>query len=394
MGNYKLKNKIMQNKKLYRISFIVAAIIAALLIVYVLSSIGGKSKGPLENILHSAEKQVENFENGLIIEDRVAKRKEKLHWFEAYKKDINLLKNPKKILFGASDNSKKESFETIINLEDSLQTTFPIIHIYNAWGSKPSEKFPTLSVKTIIGMGSTPMITWEPWLGDFDSEEYKGIPLIEKRDKGCLNAISKGTYDKYIRTWAQEAKKIGEPIFIRFAHEMNDPYRYPWGPQNNKPEDFRMAWRHVYHVFQEEGVDNVVWVWAPHPSYKYFDVFYPGDDYVDYVGLGVLNFGTAVSWSKWWEFKDLFGKDYPALSKFNKPIMLAEFGSLNVGGNRAQWFADALRDMPEKYPLIKSILYFHYPADKTLTNKKVSWYFVEDQDVLDSIKSNVAKWEE
>jgi hypothetical protein len=72
--------------------------------------------------------------------------------------------------------------------------------------------------------------------------------------------------------------------------------------------------------------------------------------------------------------------------------MLAEFGSLNVGGNRAQWFADALRDMPEKYPLIKSILYFHYPADKTLTNKKVSWYFIEDQDVLDSIKSNITKW--
>jgi beta-mannanase len=155
-----------------------------------------------------------------------------------------------------------------------------------------------------------------------------------------------------------------------------------------------MAWRHVFYIFQEERVDNVVWVWAPHPSYKYFDTFYPGDDYVDYVGLGVLNFGTAVTWSKWWGFKDLFGKDYPALSKFNKPIMLAEFGSLNVGGNRAQWFADALRDMPEKYPLIKSILYFHYPADETLTNKKVSWYFIEDQDVLDSIKSNVAKWEE
>ena len=384
----------MQKKSLYRISFIITAILAALVIVYVLSIIGGKSKGPIENILSRAEDHVEAIENNLIIEERVAKRKEKLQWYQQIKSDINQLKNPSRILFGASDNSKKESFETIINLEDSLRTTFPLIHIYNAWGSKDSEKFPSLSVKTIIGMGSTPVITWEPWLSDFDTEAYPGIPAPEKRDRECLKAIAKGSYDKYVREWAREAKKISEPIMIRFAHEMNDPYRYPWGPQNNKPKDFIAAWQHIHQIFKEEKVDNIVWIWSPHPSYKFFNTFYPGDDYVDYVGLGVLNFGTAVTWSKWWDFKDLFGKDYPELAKFGKPIMLAEFGSLNVGGNRAKWFADALKDMPKKYPLIKSILYFHYPADETLTNKKVSWYFIEDQDVLDSIKVTVSHWKQ
>jgi len=358
-----------------------------------LSSIGGKSKGPIENILQTAEDQVTNIENNAIIKDRVAERKQKLNWFANYKKDINLLRNPNKILLGGSDDSQKESFETIINLEDSLKTTFPIIHIYGAWGSKKSEEFPELAVRTIISMGSSPMITWEPWLGDFDSNEYVGIPSIAKRDKNCLKAISGGTYDKYIRTWAKEAKKIGEPIFIRFAHEMNDPYRYPWGPQNNKTKDFILAWQHVHQIFELEKATNIIWVWSPHPSYEKFDAYYPGDKYVDYVGLGVLNFGTSVTWSKWWSFKDLFGKDYPKLSKFNKPIMIAEFGSLNVGGNRAEWFADALRDLPKKYPLIKSIVFFHYPADETLTNKKVSWYFIEDQDVLDSIKKHIRIWD-
>lgn len=384
----------MKLNSLYRIAFISIAILIGIGIVYLLSVAGDKSKGPIENLLSNAEKGVQDIENSLLIENRVSERKSKVSWLEEYNNDISKLKNPDKILFGASDNSKKESFETILNLEDALETTFPIIHIYNAWGSKEEEKFPALSVKTIINMGSIPMITWEPWLGDFDDTEYVGIPSIEKRDRDCLKAISEGTYDKYIRFWAQDAKEIEKPIYIRFGHEMNDPYRYPWGPQNNKPIDFIKAWQHVHEIFKNEGANNVLWVWSPHPSYKYFEAFYPGEKYVDYVGLGVLNFGTAASWSKWWSFEDLFGKDYNDLAKFNKPIMIAEFGSLNVGGNRADWFADALRDLPTKFPLIKSILFFHYPADKTLTDKQISWYFIEDNDVLDSIKNNIFDWQE
>ena len=380
----------MKANSLYRITFISLAILLGIAIVYLLSIAGNKSKGPIENMLSNAEKSVQNIENSLLIENRVSARKQKLSWLKNY--DKNKLLNPDKILFGASDNSKKESFETIVNLEDSLETTFPIIHIYNAWGSKEEEKFPTLSVKTIINMGSIPMITWEPWLGDFDDKEYLGIPPIEKRDRECLKAIAKGTYDKYIKFWAQDAKEVGSPIFIRLAHEMNDPYRYPWGPQNNKPEDFIAAWKHIHDIFKQVGADNIIWVWSPHPSYKYFEAFYPGDEYVDYVGLGVLNFGTAASWSKWWTFEELFGKDYDNLAKFKKPIMIAEFGSLNVGGDRAKWFADALNDLPKKYPQIKAILFFHYPADKTLTDKKISWYFIEDKDVLDSIKNSISKW--
>jgi len=380
----------MKKEAIYRIGFISLAILLGMGIVYILSIAGNKSKGPIENFLDSVQQGVQNIENSLLIEDRVYKRKSKLLWLEKY--NIEELRNPTEILMGASDNSKKESYETILNLEDSLNTTFPIIHIYNAWGSKKSEEFPKLAVQTIVSMGSIPMVTWEPWLGDFDEEEFIGIPSIDKRDKQCLKAIADGTYDKYIREWAQDLKKINSPIYIRLAHEMNDPYRYPWGPQNNKPEDFIAAWQHVHNIFKEEGVKNALWVWSPHPSYKYFEVYYPGEKYVDFVGLGVLNFGTAASWSKWWTFEELFGNDYEDMAQFDKPIMIAEFGSLNVGGNRAKWFSDALKNLPTKFPQIKSILFFHYPADKTLTDKQISWYFIEDKDVLDSIKITVSDW--
>src|SRR6185369_3819852 len=49
---------------------------------------------------------------------------------------------------------------------------------------------------------------------------------------------------------------------LRFAHEMNDPYRYPWGPQNNSKEEYIYAWQHVWQRFQKAGARNVIWTWS------------------------------------------------------------------------------------------------------------------------------------
>ncbi len=382
----------MKLQSTYRILFIFGAFAIGLLLVYVLSIAGNKSKGPLRNLLGGIEENILEAENALIISQREDKRRDKLGVFKSIRDDIYALKNPSAILLGATDNSDPESFEKIINLEDSLETVLPLIHIYNAWGSKKTEQFPNLAVKTILNLGSTPVVTWEPWLNDFDEAKFPGIPVAEKRGKGSLKAIANGVYDVYVEQWAKDAKSIKKPFFLRFGHEMNDPYRYPWGPQNNKPEDFVDAWKHVYHVFDSLDVHNVIWIWAPHPAYGYFDAFYPGDEYVDYVGIGVLNFGTAATWSKWWTFDELFGNNYKQFSAYGKPLMITEFGSLVVGGDRGKWFADALRDIPQKYPQLKSILFFHYPQDKTITSKVVSWYFIEDNHTLDSIKTQISKW--
>lgn len=382
----------MKLKSTYRILFILGAFALALGLVYILSIAGAQSKGPIQNALNQAEQNILDIENSLIVNKRANKRKEALITYDSIRSNINLLKNTKEILLGASDNSTAESFEEIIDLEDSIHTTFPILSIYCAWGSKPNEQFPKLAAQTIVNLGSTPFITWEPWLEDFDDADFPGIPSPEKRGKGSLKEIAKGTYDAYITKWAQGVKSLKNPIFLRFGHEMNDPYRYPWGPQNNKPKDYVNAWKHIRLVFDSLNINNVIWVWAPHPAYGYFDAFYPGDEYVDYVGIGILNFGTAATWSKWWTFDELFGVNYEQFSSYGKPIMITEFGSLVVGGNRGHWFADALRQIPEKYPLLKSIVFFHQPTDKTITSKVVSWYFINDPETRDSIIEQIDKW--
>src|SRR5207237_3447208 len=198
--------------------------------------------------------------------------------------------------------------------------------------------------ETINLMGSVPMITWEPWVVDFDERIRKNLPHIAEREYGSLGAIARGEYDFYIVPWAKGAAAFGKPLFLRFAHEMNDPYRYPWGPQNNTKEEHIAAWRHVRERFERAGARNVIWTWSPHVAYPYWDTYYPGSQYVDWVATGALNYGSVgQQWSQWWTFHEIFGSKYRRLASFGKPIMVAEFGSLAVGGGRWGWYGEVVR---------------------------------------------------
>ncbi len=366
-------------QKMYRLNIVLGAITLGVLLVWLLTMLGQKSTGPLEDTFTAMGKGVSTIEDKYILQGRKHTRSDKLNWFNDYRNDVKKLLYPDKILYGAFDNEFSESFQSIVELENSLQTTFPVIHIYTAWGSKPEQKFPFMQAKAILDVGSIPFITWEPWLTDFDKEKHPQIVGdVKKRDKNGLRAIARGDYDFYIDKWANEAKELARFCYVRFGHEMNDPYRYPWGPQNNKPEDFVAAWKHIVNRFKSIGATNVIWVWSPHPAYSYFDYYYPGDNYVDWVGIGTLNYGNVASWGKWWTFDEIFGNYYTQLSKYKKPIMISEFGSLDVGGNRAKWFADALTSMPVKYPAIKSVIFFHCSSDNTTTSKALNWYFKDD----------------
>ena len=76
----------------------------------------------------------------------------------------------------------------------------------------------------------------------------------------------------------------------------------------------------------------------------------PGDDYVDWVATGALNYGTVAYWSQWWSFDEIFGKHYDFLLGLGKPIMIAEFGTLAVGGEQAEWYRSALTGLNQRYP--------------------------------------------
>lgn len=379
-------------KTVYRFGFAIGVLIVGILIVIAFTLIGDKSKGPLSELFSKLESKAIDIESNYLLSQREPVRSNDLKWFNKYRHNKELIGSLDTIIMGVYDNHYQTSFENIIKLEEKLSFASPLIQIYVAWGDKPEEEFPTKYVKAINSLGSTPFITWEPWLNDFNREMHN-LPVKQEQNKQGLKDIVKGDYDFYIDKWALSLKDFGNIVFIRLGHEMNDPYRYPWGPQNNDAEDFIAAWKHVVDRFRELNANNVVWVWSPHAAYKMYDYYYPGDDYVDWVGVGALNYGTVALWSKWWKFSEIFGDYYEALSSFNKPIIITEFGSLAVGGKRDQWYYEALNNLPQNYPLLKSVIFYNNDNDNTTLNKTLDWSLNEDSLSRTAVMKAINNWQ-
>jgi len=376
----------------FRFSITFLAISLGVLCISAMTYMGEASSGPIDDLVTDLGSGITNIENTLILQQREETRSDALKWLDSYSEHPERFDKPDRIFLGAYDNETDKSFESIVELERKLHTTFPLLHMYVAWGSKPEHQFPASKVKAICDLGSIPVITWEPWLTSFESEKYPHLSVMEQRDVNGLVSISKGDYDTYINKWAKDLKKISKPVFIRLGHEMNDPYRYPWGPQNNKPEDFIAAWKHVVDIFRANKTENAIWVWSPHPAYGHYSEYYPGDTYVDWIGTGVLNYGTVATWSQWWSFDDIFANFYNLNKVYKKPVMVTELGSLKVGGNRAEWYDKALVNMPVRYPLVKAVLFYHCSDDRTTTNKSLSWYIKNDSLVTTVINKDIAAW--
>jgi mannan endo-1,4-beta-mannosidase len=234
-------------------------------------------------------------------------------------------------------------------------------------------KFPVDQAKSAKAQGSSFLVTWEPWQGQVNDSSFS-----------CASIVS-GRYDAYIRSYARAVRESNANVLIRLAHEMNGDW-YPWGTaykngsyrQNgNSPQQYVAMWRHVVQIFRQEKVNNVSWVWAPNIFYmntvnsqaqqiRDLQTLYPGDSYVDWIGLSVYNDGAARQWSS---FSALFDSSYRVLTNLSrKPFMIAELGVTEQGAPRghskAQWIEHTfLREIPARYNRVRLVCFFS--RDKT-----------------------------
>jgi mannan endo-1,4-beta-mannosidase len=180
-----------------------------------------------------------------------------------------------------------------------------------------------------------------------------------------LSDVIAGTYDSYIRRFAEEARDWGHPFFLRFNWEMNGNW-FAWmeGVNGNQPGESVAAWRHVHDIFTQVGATNATWVWCPNvdPSGSLRDLasLYPGDEYVDWTGLDGYNWGSARG-DRWLSFDQLYRSTYDYITKTlapSKPLVIAEVGSSESGGSKSAWIEDALDSLAGGYPRVRALLWF------------------------------------
>ncbi len=260
-----------------------------------------------------------------------------------------------KIMTGLSISN---DLNAINNFEKNSGKKVSVLLFYQAWRAADGEqKFPVGWMNFVRNQGSIPQITWEPWIG-------KAYPLANNEPEFALKNIIAGNFDGYIKQWAQAARAWRNPFFLRFAPEMNGAWT-PWseGVNGNKAGEFVQAWRHVYTIFKAVGATNVTWMWCPninYPGSTNISELYPGDAYVDWTGMDGFNWGTTTQHSKWLTFSQVFSSTYNnILTITNKPIMIAETGCVEKGGDKAAWITNAYSiELPERFPLVKAVVWF------------------------------------
>jgi beta-mannanase len=259
---------------------------------------------------------------------------------------------------------------------------------FTEWASNGSpllftDMQPTLDALKNAGYGI--VLTW-------CAEDRHG-PYLDPRYNYA--SIISGQYDAYISQWAQSAAAWGKPFYLRLFHEMNGNW-YPWGIHinGNTPALAIQAWQHVYKIFQSAGATNVKFLWEPTfhtPAYLIDPLasFYPGDAYVDWLGVDGYNwgqYGLEEFWNAFTSPTELFQYTYNEMMSTvssAKPVMLVETASAAgaASTDKAAWITQLQNDAT-LFPNLKAVGYYDGSSEDGLPDHAELplsfWRFDED----------------
>lgn len=288
---------------------------------------------------------------------------------------------------------KIEGFEKLVGKRQA------IIASSSYWGE---QTFPAVNVRVIARHGSVPLVFWSPW--DKPYEEYNEGEQTDRdafagANRFSLTSILAGKWDGYIDQWADGAREFGQPLMVSFANEMNGTW-FPWSgsfygaekplPKNDPrepdhfagPETFKKAYRHIVDRVRARGAQNILWVFHvmnysyPQDVWNLAAQYYPGADYVDWLGVSV--YGKQYAEETWTPFFPVFDWPFQELTRIDpvKPIMVAEWGvgEYPDAGNKAAFIAEAFATM-KMQPRLKAAVFWHerwQNEDDTYSNLRVN----------------------
>lgn len=257
-------------------------------------------------------------------------------------------------------HSITRDFSKIEAMEKALDYKFPITLHYIYLG----HEFPMTGMLNAYERGKTVELTmqvmWNIQPGNSDHKmKNVNFDLLD------------GLYDDYLREFARAAKAFGHPFIFRLNNEMNSTWvRYSGIALLCDPDVYIKVWRHIYNIFEEEGVRNAIWVFNPndvdYPPLKWNShiSYYPGNKYVHMIGLTGYNSGTyysSLTGERWRSFTEIYD---PLNEKYSRlygqfPWMITEFACSSVGGDKEKWISDMFSNIG-RYKNIKAAVWWSY----------------------------------
>ncbi|WP_416799594.1 glycoside hydrolase family 26 protein [Ciceribacter azotifigens] len=181
------------------------------------------------------------------------------------------------------------------------------------------------------------------------------------RDGGerLFSDITAGKFDAEIDTLCSALNAFDGRLFIRWGQEMEDPTgRYPWARDDSN--GYKSAYR--YFVDSCRGkLPEAEFIWSPKGLHNLAD-YYPGDAYVDYIGLAVWG-NQGVDRDRYGgerSFEQAFEEKYDRVARFGKPVYIAELGVAGEADYRSDWLRSLYESILEgEFGLLRGVIYFN-----------------------------------
>ncbi|OCH81034.1 endoglucanase [Gordonia sp. UCD-TK1] len=251
-----------------------------------------------------------------------------------------------------------------------------LLHLY----ASTRDSHPQVHLDTIHQLGATPVVTLEPWnprVGPYQPEF-------------SLSSINAGQHDSDLDRWAADLGSWGHPLLLRFAQEMNGTW-YPWsvGLYGNTAAEYRAAWVRMHRIVRAQA-PNVEFVWAPNvltDGTRDFEDCYPGDRFVDYLGLDGYNWGDTPG-HQWQSPDKLFSQSLSTIRRLapRLPMLLTEVGCAEGSrpGDKARWM-DQFFDLMLRNTDVTGFLWFQ-------TDKERDWRINSSLASTAAFRDGLAEW--
>jgi hypothetical protein len=221
--------------------------------------------------------------------------------------------------------------------------------------------FPKQAMDNVHAYGAIPFFNWASQETSAGSTGLAEMPAFQLAD------VIGGTYDGYIREFAEDARNWGHSFFIRYDWEMNGGW-FPWGvgTNGNQAGEYVAAWRHVHDIFASVGATNVSWVWCPFAEEKLrlsaLKPLYPGSEYVDWTCMDGFNrSANPRSATRWKSFRSIFSNTYRQLTTKiapDKPVIVAETASNGPGRAKAKWIREMFEALHTDLRRIRGLIWY------------------------------------
>jgi hypothetical protein len=253
------------------------------------------------------------------------------------------------------DSEDQVSQDSIIHFETLANKEIGWVFFSNNWLPQTGGiRFPDQEVEKIHALGKVPYIRM---MARSQLEESQADPIY------TMDNFLNGMFDEDLKEWARKAKSYDFPLLVEFGTEMNG-FWFPWNgywngagetaygnpDEYDGPEKFKKVYQKIINICRNEGADNITWFFHvniendPVTDWNTMKNYYPGDEYIDWIGMSV--YGALDYNEPRRNFEEILSENWDEITHISdegKPIALLEWGILEYPADdyKAQWITQA-----------------------------------------------------